>query len=280
MSATCGEPCRTSPEQVGAFGLRRAPEASGLAASRRHGDLLYVLDDGPGTTSVLAISAKDAAVVGRLEVAGLTGTDTEDLAVGRCTPAPGTCVYVGDIGDNAAARDAIEVLRFAEPAEVAGVQSVTPERVTLQYPDGPHDAEALLVDDGGTLGVVTKEPGPRKRGAARLYLANRFADAVMEDGGRVRVPQPAAAMVTAILGNVVTAGDWRPGAVVLRTYDAAFEFRSPSGRGGLETFASWPVTEVVVAAEQQGEAIAYGPDGCALFTVSEGSGTVSLARCR
>ena len=57
----------------------RHPEASGIAASRLHPDLLYVLDDGPGTTSVLAISARDARVIVQIQRAQLTAGESEVL---------------------------------------------------------------------------------------------------------------------------------------------------------------------------------------------------------
>lgn len=281
-SPACPDPCRAPPKTIGAFPVRQAPEASGLVASRRHDDILYVVDDGPGTTSVLAISANDGEVAGRVAVAGLEGTDTEALAAGPCSPQPGTCVYVGDIGDNARARDHVSVHRFAEPSRLEGSGTVEADRIDLRYPDAPHDAEALLVDRSGRIGIVTKDAGDGdgRTGAARLYTVDGFADATLADRGAVPVPMPALPLAAAAVGNVVTGGDWAPGRVVLRTYDAVVEYRAPRGRGGLVRFSDWPVTEVVTGAEQQGEAVAYGADGCSLYTVGEGSGEVTAALCR
>ena len=248
-------------------------------ASRRHDGVLYVLDDGPGTRHVLAVAADDRGLLGRIEVAGLDGTDTEALAAGPCDAAGYSCIYVGDIGDNTRSRDSVVVHRFVEPEHLRGAP-VEAATATLHYPDGPHDAEALLVDSSGRIGIVTKAAGEGPSGAARLYVAREFGDAQLTDRGRVELPTPSLPLAAATLGNVVTGGDWAPGRVVLRTYDAIFEFRSPSGRGGLRGFADWPVEEVPAPAEQQGEAVAYGSDGCSLYTVSEGSGAVSAAPCR
>ena len=241
--------------------------------------MLYVLDDGPGTRHVLAVAADDRGLLGRIEVTGLDGTDTEALAAGPCDDAGGDCIYVGDIGDNMRSRDSVVVHRFAEPEHLQGavVEAAT---ATLRYPDGPHDAEALLVDSSGRIGIVTKDAGNGRSGAARLFVARDFADAQLVDRGRVELPTPSLPLAAAALGNVVTGGDWAPGRVALRTYDAIFEFRSPSGRGGLRSFADWPVQEVDAAPEPQGEAVAYGADGCSLYTVSEGSPDVSAALCR
>lgn len=264
---------------MGTFPADEAAEASGLVASRRHDDVLYVLDDGPGTTGVLAISATDGRLLARVEVAGLSGTDTESLAAGPCSPDGGACVYVGDIGDNLRSRDSIAVHRLREPERLRGAV-VEAETASLRYPDGSHDAEALLVDGSGRLGIVTKDAGDGAAGGARLYVTGQFGDATLRDRGRVPLPTPSLPFAAAAVGNVVTGGDWAPGRVVLRTYDAIFEFRAPRGSGGLLGFPRWPVTEVDAAAEQQGEAVAYGADGCALYTVSEGTGALSAAICR
>jgi hypothetical protein len=68
--------------------------------------------------------------------------------------------------------------------------------------------------------------------------------------------------------------------VVLRTYDAIYEFTAPRPTAPLDRFPRWPVTEVPSPAEAQGEAITYAADGCGLFTVSEGSGALTAIPCR
>jgi hypothetical protein len=278
---SCRAPCRGRPRPVGSFGEANAPEASGLAASRRNPGLLYLVDDGPGTTSLLVLRARDGHLLGRLGIEGLDGVDTEDLAVGPCTRgAQPTCVYIGDIGDNVRGREAVTVLRVPEPDLRDGVPPSAPaESISLTYPDGPADAEALLVDRHATIGIVTKAPGRGDRGAARLYVADEFGDGQLAAAGRVRLPPPAQPFASAVVGNVVTAGDAVPGAVVLRTYDALYEFRGRK-KAPLRQFPSWRVRQLRAPSEPQGEAVAYGADGCSLYTVSEGSGRLTVLRCR
>ena len=67
---------------------------------------------------------------------------------------------MGDIGDNEATRAEINVYRVSEPT-VPGpggtAASAASERIVLRYADGPHDAEALLVDArNGDLVIITK----------------------------------------------------------------------------------------------------------------------------
>ena len=242
--------------------------------------MLYVLDDGPGTTSLLAIRARDARVVARLEVEGLTGVDTESLAVGPCSRrGRASCIYIGDIGDNTTSRDTITITRVREPARPIQATTLASEQVTWRYPDGRFDAEALLVAPGGRLGVVTKAAGREGRGAARLYVGP-FADAVLRKAGRIRLPQPSLPLAAAVVGNVVTGGDAARGRVVLRTYDAIYEFTAPRAGAPLTSLPTWKVSQVRPPSEGQGEAITYAADGCGLFTVGEGSGAVTAIPCR
>ena len=277
----CRAPCRARPRAVGSFGETNAPEASGLAASRRNPGLLYVVDDGPGTTSLLVIRARDGKLRGRLGIEGLDGVDTEDLAVGPCARGSElTCVYVGDIGDNVRGRDTVTILRLQEPDLRTDVPSSVPaEAISLSYPDKAHDAEALLVDHHGAIGIVTKAPGRKGRGAARLFVAAEFRDGQLVAAGRVRLPPPGQPFASAVLGNVVTAGDMVPGGVVLRTYDALYEFRGPKD-APLRRFPDWRVHQLAAPSEPQGEAVAYGADRCSLYTVSESSGRLTVLRCR
>lgn len=264
---------------MGVFPRAQAPEASGLAPSRRNPGLLYVLDDGPGTTSVLVISAVTGRAAGRLRVQALDGTDTESLAVGRCRAGGPWCLYIGDIGDNLRQRSSITVTRVPEPALPRTRIAANGTTAVLRYPDGPADAEALLVDEDGSLAVVTKAAGRSGRGVARLYTTEGFGNQTLTPRGRVRLPPPALPLASAVLGNVVTGGDATRGRVALRTYDAVYEFTAPSDDEPLHTFPDWPVHQLPAPDEVQGEAVAYAADGCGLFTVGEDSGRLTSLPC-
>lgn len=218
-----------------------------------------------------------------MPVSGLNGTDTEDIAVGPCDASGNrSCIYIGDIGDNVAARDSVTVTRIREPDLSDGLPTspLPADEVSLTYPDGATDAEALLVDAEGRLLIVTKAAGRRGRGAARLYQTEDFRDQQMQAVGRVPIPQPALPLAAAVVGNVVTGGDAAGGRVALRTYDAIFEFTAPEAGALLTSFPGWRVREARAPAEPQGEAVAYGADGCSLFTVSEDSPRLSVVPCR
>ncbi|MGF1465898.1 MAG: hypothetical protein ACFCGT_07170 [Sandaracinaceae bacterium] len=233
-------------------------EASGLAASRAHPGVLWTHQDS-GSAAVLHAMARDGRHLGNYRLAGVEPFDWEDVALG-----PGRrgrdALYVGDIGDNSAVRDRITIHRVPEPDVDLAQESVdidVPafETFTLRYPDGPHDAEALVVDPRrGDLFVITKLPPV-------VYAAR----APLRSGRLTRLgplPMPAGAVA------VVTAADATPGgeAVLVRTYFDVVRFPT-RGRALVAAFRH-PSERLPSPREHQGEAIAAGEDG--YYTVAEG----------
>ncbi len=131
-------------------------EASGLASSRTHDDVLWTHNDSEGGAAIFAIDT-DGALLGRASLIGAQNRDWEDMAVARCPSGgpDGDCVFIADIGDNRAAREGIGIWVAAEPEPRRNdEQSAVFFRV--HYPDGPRDAEALAVLPDGRLLIVSK----------------------------------------------------------------------------------------------------------------------------
>lgn len=267
-----------APVRAGTFDATVVPEASGLAASRRSPGWLYVVDD-DRPREVWAMRT-DGSGRTRVPLAGFTGRDTESLAVGACGPGDTRpCLFVGDVGDNLGAWDAVTILRVPEPALPGPIGPLEGDTIRVAYPDGPRDAEALLVDADGTPYLVSKDAGPDGTGAARLYGADGFATGTLADLGPVPVPEPVLALAGAVVGNVVTGGDHRPGRVLLRTYDHAVEYVAPDPHAPLATFPTWPAREVPTARELQSEAVTYAWDRCGFFTAGERVGDLWFVAC-
>ena len=143
-SATC-HPARELARLDG------VPEASGLAVSRRVPGRLWTHNDS-GEPVLFALDER-GSVTGQLRISGATVEDWEAIASARCDA--GSCLYIGDIGDNDTKRDHITVYRVPEPEGSANT-SAAAEAFHGTYPDGPHDAEALLVAPDGRIYIVTK----------------------------------------------------------------------------------------------------------------------------
>lgn len=243
-------------EPVGAIASKELSELSGLAASARHGGVLYTHNDSGDRARFFALDER-AALRATYELDGVTATDIEDLAVGPC-PA-GTCVFLGDFGDNDERRGEVQIYRVPEPELADG--RLTPDVLTLTYPDGPHNAETLLVaPDTGDLVIVTKTP----TGRSGVYTAPSSAVP-----GRAVLRKVAEFVVPLVGGALVTGGALHPceKRVVLRTYTVLLEYRFS---GGLETLFEGTPTVIPSGREPQGEAVTYSANGRSLFTISEG----------
>ena len=149
-------------------------ETSGIAASRRANGVWWLHNDSGDSARVFAVG-NDGRDLGEYALTGAAAVDWEDIAVGPGPAAGVSYVYLADIGDNARSRTAVQVYRVPEPLvdtfgtpgpplALGGV-----ENLTFTYPDGPHDAEALLVDPStGQLFVITKD---LNGGVARVFRA-------------------------------------------------------------------------------------------------------------
>ena len=199
---------------AGLVRVKELPEGSGLAASRRTPGRFWSHNDS-GDAVLFALDG-NGRVTGRLALPGANVEDWEAVAVGSCPS--GSCIYVADIGDNAAHRRQITIYRVTEPAAATGPVQVTGV-FHATYPDRAHDAEALLVAGDGRLHIVTKgDTGP-----VSLY---RFP-AELRPGTTMRLervgePRAPAAKDRITDGTVSPDGQW----IVLRTAQELIFYRA------------------------------------------------------
>lgn len=121
-------------------------ESSGLAVV----DRLFVTTNDSGDTG--RVFAVDPATG---ETVGTTAWSDEPVDVEALAPAGDGNVWVGDIGDNPGTRSSITVARV--PVGRGDLAAADAPTYDLVHPDGPTDAETLLVEPRtGRLVVVTK----------------------------------------------------------------------------------------------------------------------------
>lgn len=237
-------------------------EASGLVASSTQRDVLWVNNDSGDGAYLYAFDTQGRQKA-TVAVRGAFALDWEDLAYGPFPSKRGKWLYAGDIGDNLKFRNEITVYAIPEP-KVRPSNKETPivsepaVKLPAKYPDGRHNAEALLCDPrDGRLTIVTKEPN----GVSGVYRfpARPQPDVVstLEKLGEFRVPSGGS--------TLVTGGSFRPdgSGVALVTYTHLFELKGrefwkakPSAR---------PLSEL-----RQCETVAYSADGRSLWLTSEG----------
>jgi hypothetical protein len=199
--------------------------------------------------------------------------DPEDLAI-----APDGTLWVADIGDNVTAATRRQTVALWKVPKGAG----PPVIHRLTYPDGPHDAEALLFTGDGTPVIVTKELG----GTAFLYeptgplQPGTAAGVTMRRVGEFRPVASGASNSLGTAGELLVTGaatspDRRR--VALRTYTAAYEWDVPDG-DVIKAITTGTPRMTPLPGEPQGEAIAYTVDGQYFLTLSDESGPTTLRK--
>jgi hypothetical protein len=236
--ASNGSP-HVSAEVVVTLRDEAVDESSGLVV---RGERLFTVNDSGDGPYLYEVDLRTGETVGVTTFSDEDPVDVEALA-----PGTGEEVWVGDIGDNTRSRGSIRIHRLV-PAEGGGPVDAT--SYDLAYPDGPHDAETLLVHPRTErVLVVTKSFG---RGGA-VHRAPRR----LEPGHLHRLER------VATVPGMITDGTFLPdgGRVLLRTYGAAAVYSYPDFEL-LQDFELPP--------QEQGEAVAVGDDG-RVYLTSEGA---------
>lgn len=226
----------------------RISESSGLVASTVHPGVVWTHNDSGHPPQLFAVGL-DGSTLATVTVAGAQARDWEALASGRAADGR-PLLWVGDIGDNRSVRPYVRLYRVLEPDRLADA-TVPSTEYRLRYPDGAHDAEALLVDPRTqAMYVVTKAVS----GAAVFELP--------------RAPRPAPAVNVLIrvadAPPVVTDGAFAPDGtrLVLVGYLAGTMLAQVGGPG----------SPVRLPLRPQGESVTWA-DPTHLLVGSEGTGS-------
>jgi hypothetical protein len=243
---------------------QRLEELSGLASD---GDRLFAINDSDNGGIAVQVLNRGCEVQDTI-TAPVNPFDVEDLAL-----APDGKLWLSDTGDNNRSRETVALHVVSQDGSAALYR--------LTYPDGKHDAEALLLDGKGVPYVVTKEP----IGSALVYRPTgplvAGATTPMEQVATVAIAgtdTPGGPLQSSVVTRTVTGGAVsRDGTVVaLRTYTDAYLFPVPNG-DLVAALKSDPV-RVPLPNEEQGEAIAFDADGTLLSASEFGKAASSEIR--
>lgn len=244
-------------------------ESSGVTASRKNAGMFWTHNDSGGGAFIYAFDTKGKRR-GVWRVTGAENTDWEDIAI--FTKDQNSYLYIGDIGDNDKKRESIIVYRIVEPdvkkedanaTKSKALETDKAEMIRLQYPDGKHDAETLLVHPmTGDIYVVTKT----SKSAAAIYKVSN--PSVSETNKLVKISDVS---VPSIMKGFLTGGAISPDGrrVILCDYFAGFEFVLPANSTKFDDIWKAKPLTVNIGQRQQGEAVCYASDGKAIYSTSE-----------
>lgn len=253
----------SGPRDLGKLQTKEVKEASGIAASRVSDTVVWTHNDSGDEPRIFALSTS-GALLGTFHLAA-NARDWEDIASGPGPDSARNYLYVADIGDNLGLHAVKEVYRFPEPALGAPaadlVGKVTRiDTLRIRYPDGPRDAEALMVDPRTKdLYVISK-----REDRVRVYLA--------------RYPQSATQVQTLVAVDTldlhkVVAADISPSGdkILVKNYDSVFLWNRGPKQSVAEALRAKP-TVLPYVPEPQGEALCWNRAGTGYFTLSEKKG--------
>jgi len=249
-------------------------ESSGLAVSRIHPRTFWTHNDSGDRPRIYALDS-GAVLRATYRVSGVRAQDWEALDIGPCPPGLGTggsCLYIGDTGDNNERRPRVRIHVVEEP-DPSRPEGEIPALATveLRYVGGSADVEALAVAPDGTVVLVTKG----RSGEVWLYrlapdeLARAASSGeTLLSTDRTRLPiEPSFMVGRWVTGaSIDDGGTW----LALRTYTEVY-------------FYAWPVTEpaeeprvtcFLGGLEPNGEAIAFSGDG-RVYVTSESPGALA-----
>jgi hypothetical protein len=245
-------------------------ESSGLVASRTSPGNYWTHNDAGNGPLIYAFDSQGRSR-GVWRVTGATSEDWEDISAGP-GPKPDTSyLYIGDIGDNSGTRSEIVIYRIPEPiisnsALVSAAEQATEpaEALRLRYPDGSHDAEALLVHPRtGRIYLVVKEKSTKPG----IYAA----DAPKVSGEVVTLARIGEVDLSGRFGAVINGGAISPDGqrAALSDYDQGYEFVLPDASAPFDSIWKQPMRTVDLGKRKHGETVCYRLDGKALLATSE-----------
>ena len=277
------------PIKIGVLEDRAIDESSGIVASRTTPGMYWTHNDSGDGPFIYAFDERGHSR-GVWRVSGATAQDWEDIAVGPGPTAGTNYLYIGDIGDNEGKRSQIIVYRVPEPTITpagegtrdAGSPAGQPrwgaksnpqlteaaEVVRLRYPDGQHNAEALMVHPvTGMIYIISKI----EFGKAGVYEA----DPAQSSAGVITLARVGELSVPTVFGGMITGGDISPDGlrVALCDYVQGYELALPDGSSDFNLAWKQPLKPIALGQREQGEAIGYRLDGKALLATSEGRPT-------
>ena len=271
-------PAIRPPEQVrqlGAFRSWPVRESSGVTTSQTRPGRFWTLNDSGNDPTLFAFDST-ATEISAVAISGAKNVDWEAIGAGPCGTA--RCLYIGDIGDNRAVRPSVTIYRVVEPeqASLAGHRSAVLDSLVVRYPDGPRDAEAMVVTARGDLAIISK-------GWESTVTAYWIPGAAWGGGGVVataiwKLPFLPSMIHKRLASDAALSSDEQTLAV--RTYNAILLFRkTPESRwlpdqpaGGCD----------ITGLDPQGEGITWATPTTLLLTsetLGQSPGPVTLLQC-
>lgn len=258
---------------MGKLSASELNEVSGMAASQLQKDVLYVHNDSGDSSRFFAISTSGKLLTtyffkgiykGRLSV-----LDCEDIATGPGPVKGQQYIYLADIGDNFSLRPTIQLYRFKEPAATNKTSDTLDAAVLhLVYPDGPHDAETILIDPKQKMILlVSKREDSVNIYSCPLMFGNNDK-VTLKHCGKILL-QGKGSSKWIVAGSIAANGNH----ILLKSLEKVFYWQRKGNEPVYKTLQRQPVKQKNFVAHGQQEAITFAAGAKGYYVVAEGKGS-------
>lgn len=268
-------PVPSTTERVAVLDDKRVKESSGLCLSGRDPSIFWTLNDSGGEPCVFAID-QNGKTRAKVRVRDAANFDWEDIALGKDDKGQ-PALFVGDIGDNFQMRPTVQVYQIPEPA-ISGPGKAAEETTSAEpviwrvnFPDGKHNAESLLVHPKtNRIHILTKS----EDGKSALYV---FPASVQKDASMTLEKVVDVTFPTLIRAgkrphdNCMTTGaDFAPDGtrLVVATYSSLYEWALADDRPLAESL-KMPPLRLEPDLVPQMEGVCYDADSRTIWFTSE-----------
>lgn len=225
-------------------------EGSGIADSKINPGNIWVEEDSGNPPEIILVK-HDGTVVKKILIKDATNRDWEDMALYKDS------IYIAEAGDNDAVYNAYCFYIFPEPSSNADTAKNV-RKVSFQYPDGSHDAEAFLIDSAsGDILVITKRDNPSK--IYRLRYPYSDSTNTLEYAGHLNY--------NGVTSAAISADDKE---ILVKTYTTVNYYMRKPGEDIITCLSQEPVY-LPYTLEPQGEAVCFATDTSGFYTLSEKS---------
>ncbi|KAL3888405.1 hypothetical protein ACJMK2_000773 [Sinanodonta woodiana] len=244
---------------IGNVDSNKITEASGIAASRKHPNILYTHNDHGSGNRIYAIDATTAHLRATFEITHADSNDWEDVAVGTCHGSK-SCLYIGDTGNSGQGAKNI-IYRVLEPDSVhSGSLSIDAK---IHFTWDAQDCETLMVDPVGEIYIISKVDGGKG-------LIGHIPSSAWDSGKTVHVSSSAYLNISTshldpVGGDISPSGD----EILVKTRDSVLFWNMNGSHDYVSVLQTQPI-KLPYILEHQGEAVAWQPDGRGYYTLGEG----------
>lgn len=230
-------------------------EASGIADSKTNTGFLWVQQDS-GNPPEIDLVQHNGTWLKTIHLANIANRDWEDLVLSTGPKAGVHYLYLAETGDNLLVHPDYAIYRLEEPATATDTVKQI-DKIAFFYPDGSHNAEAILVDpDTKDIYIITKVD---KRSQV-FKLTYPYSTTVTNK----------AELVGSLTYNLAVSAALSPkgNEIVVKTYDAIYYYQRAAGESIMQALSKTPVN-LPYEQEPQGEAIVFANNDSGYYTLSE-----------